>query len=80
MKKELLKILRCPITGESLNIEDSNLLDDDIDEGMLFSADKKNKYPISNFIPRFVPKSNYADNFGMQWNLFSKTQLDSFPL
>ena len=78
MKKEFLKILRCPKTGESLNIEDYNVKDDDIKEGMLFTADKKNKYPISNFIPRFVPKSNYADNFGMQWNKFSQTQLDSY--
>ncbi len=28
-------------------------------------------------MPRFVPESNYADNFGMQWNTFRKTQLDS---
>jgi len=34
-------------------------------------------YPISNGIPRFVPQKNYADNFGFQWNHFSKTQLDS---
>ncbi len=28
-------------------------------------------------IPRFVPAENYARNFGLQWNLFRKTQLDS---
>jgi SAM-dependent methyltransferase len=28
-------------------------------------------------VPRFVPESNYADNFGMQWNRFAQTQLDS---
>jgi 2-polyprenyl-3-methyl-5-hydroxy-6-metoxy-1,4-benzoquinol methylase len=78
MKKEFLKILRCPKTGESLNIEDYILNDDDIVEGMLITADKNNKYPISNSIPRFVPKSNYADNFGMQWNKFSQTQLDYY--
>jgi ubiquinone/menaquinone biosynthesis C-methylase UbiE len=25
-----------------------------------------------------VPESNYADNFGLQWNKFRRTQLDSF--
>ncbi len=34
-------------------------------------------YTIRNGIPRIV-KPNYADAFGFQWNLFQKTQLDSF--
>lgn len=33
---------------------------------------------IINSIPRFVDKQNYADNFGLQWNKFRSTQLDSF--
>lgn len=28
-------------------------------------------------IPRFVSPENYADSFGLQWNRFAKTQLDS---
>jgi len=28
-------------------------------------------------IPRFVPEENYAANFGLQWNTFRSTQLDS---
>jgi 2-polyprenyl-3-methyl-5-hydroxy-6-metoxy-1,4-benzoquinol methylase len=50
---------------------------DEVIEGILFSSDGKFKYPIRGSIPRFVPESNYADNFGMQWNLFARTQLDS---
>lgn len=46
-------------------------------EGELISEDGSNRYPIRGFIPRFVPESNYADNFGVQWNLFRRTQLDS---
>jgi SAM-dependent methyltransferase len=34
-------------------------------------------YPVVNGIPRFVEAQNYAANFGMQWNRFPKTQLDS---
>lgn len=35
-------------------------------------------YPIVNSIPRFVSNDNYAHSFGYQWNIHSKTQLDSF--
>ena len=34
-------------------------------------------YKILNGIPRFVPVSNYASSFGLQWNTFRTTQLDS---
>jgi SAM-dependent methyltransferase len=35
-------------------------------------------YPVIASIPRFVPANNYADSFGLQWNEYKKTQLDSF--
>jgi SAM-dependent methyltransferase len=35
-------------------------------------------YPIDNGIPRFVPRDNYADGFGYQWNQHRLTQLDSY--
>jgi 2-polyprenyl-3-methyl-5-hydroxy-6-metoxy-1,4-benzoquinol methylase len=34
--------------------------------------------PIINGIPRFVTSDNYASSFGLQWNTFHKTQLDSY--
>lgn len=83
MKQLLLEVLRCPQTGQSLHFEgghDHKHTDDParyIEEGWLVSADGLKRYPIRGGIPRFVPETNYADNFGMQWNLFSKTQLDS---
>jgi SAM-dependent methyltransferase len=30
-----------------------------------------------NNIPRFVPRKNYAESFGLQWNQFKRTQIDS---
>jgi SAM-dependent methyltransferase len=36
------------------------------------------EFPIYNNIPRFVPQTNYADSFGLQWNTFRRTQLDSY--
>jgi ubiquinone/menaquinone biosynthesis C-methylase UbiE len=35
-------------------------------------------YSIVNNIPRFVSKDNYSNSFGYQWNIFYKTQLDSY--
>lgn len=37
-----------------------------------------NRFPVINGIPRFVEPENYADSFGLQWNLFSRTQIDKF--
>ncbi len=34
--------------------------------------------PVVRDIPRFVDSSNYASGFGLQWNTFRKTQLDSY--
>lgn len=78
MKRELIDILRCPKTGQLLIPEEIEVIDDEIKTGWLVSEDKQHRYLIKNFIPRFVPESNYADNFGMQWNMFRQTQLDSF--
>src|SRR5260221_10215924 len=34
--------------------------------------------PVISGIPRFVGSANYASGFGLQWNAFRKTQLDSY--
>jgi SAM-dependent methyltransferase len=35
-----------------------------------------NKFPIVDGVPRIAESDNYTKNFGVQWNRFSKTQLD----
>ena len=77
MKSELLKLLRCPATGQSLTLLTDSNNPQVIESGWLVSEDGHQRYPVCNGIPRFVPESNYADNFGMQWNYFRRTQLDS---
>lgn len=77
MKQILLTRMRCPNTRQFLRLECAEYSGNEIDSGWLVSEDRAYKYPIRNGIPRFVPESNYADNFGMQWMRFSKTQLDS---
>jgi len=80
MRLELLSLLRCPQSGLPLSLEPgaiSQRATGEIESGWLLSADRKRRYAIRGGIPRFVPESNYADSFGMQWNRFAKTQLDS---
>jgi SAM-dependent methyltransferase len=77
MKLELLKLLRCPVTGERLELVEQQLSHGEVETGMLATHDGVHRYPIRNFIPRFVPAENYAANFGLQWNRFRSTQLDS---
>lgn len=72
-----MDILRCPVSGASMSLEDAILQDGEIVSGQLVSSGGKNRYPIINSIPRFVKAANYADNFGLQWTLFRQTQLDS---
>jgi len=78
MKYELLDRLRCPKTGVRLTLDTPEPIADAIESGWLVSVDGLHRYPIRNGIPRFVPEANYADNFGMQWNHFRQTQLDSY--
>lgn len=78
MKIELLEILRCPKSGQRLRLESGNSDYQEIEKGELISEDGRERYPVLKGIPRFVPQSNYADNFGMQWNYFRQTQLDSY--
>ena len=77
MKRELLEKLRCPKTGQRLTLDTPEPIADATESGWLVSVDGQHRYPIRNGIPRFVPEANYADNFGMQWNHFRQTQLDS---
>lgn len=36
------------------------------------------RFPILQGIPRFVPEAGYAASFGLQWNAYRRTQLDSY--
>lgn len=83
MKTELLSILRCPRTRQRLYVvaDDGSTIAEaqtDIQTGWLVSENRNERYPLRGGIPRFVPETNYADNFGMQWNHFRQTQLDSY--
>src|SRR6516162_4216431 len=78
MRVEILELLRCPQCAGRLTLQDAHTLDGRVESGSLLCAGGEHRYPIRNFIPRFVSGSNYADNFGFQWNKFRQTQLDSY--
>lgn len=78
MQESYLEILRCPVSGAKLRLDVLEKVNGKIKEGVLVAEINEDyRYPITNYIPRFVPVSNYADNFGFQWNKFSRTQYDS---
>jgi SAM-dependent methyltransferase len=77
MHPSLLDVLRCPASGGTLSVDSPEWSDGRLRHGTLVAAGGAHRYEVREFVPRFVPRSNYADNFGMQWNRFRTTQLDS---
>jgi len=72
---QYLHCLECSSTLEYKDTEDKNNL---IISGVLQCSKCNETYDIKDGIPRFVPQSNYADSFGMQWNIHNKDQHDKF--
>jgi SAM-dependent methyltransferase len=80
MNIDLLRLLRCPISRQNL-VYHSSSIDYDMtlkQDGFLLTVDGMYRYPVVDGIPRFSSAINYASNFGLQWNYFSRTQLDSY--
>ncbi len=77
MKRDLLDILACPGCRAALELSAASESDGEIESGTLRCTACATEYPIVRFVPRFVPRENYAGNFGLQWNRFRRTQLDS---
>ena len=76
MRAEHLQYLRCPKTKRTLELQSELLEKERVKKGVLTEPISGHKYPILNFIPRFVHMNNYADNFGLEWNKHSRTQYD----
>jgi len=77
MKEELLQFLCDPHDSGPLRLEVETRYGDEIVTGRLLASGSARVYPIMHGVPRFVVSSNYSDSFGLQWNRFSKVQLDS---
>ncbi len=76
MHQDLLSRLRCPGCGWSLRL-DPACPADEVEEGTLLCRACGARFPIHGHVPRFVFPTEKPDHFGVQWNLFPGTQLDS---
>ncbi len=65
MKPGLLPLLACPDCRGAL-----------ASEGETLRCERGHRWTVERAIPRFVPRENYAESFGFQWNRFARTQLD----
>lgn len=77
MKESLLRYLVCPDCQESLDLARRVARAEEIEEGELQCRRCARSYPVLRGIPRFVDTDHYVDSFSFQWNLHSKTQVDS---
>jgi len=78
MRPEDIALYRDPVGGLRLAIaaveeQEGGL----IRTGTMATEDGSRRYPIRQFVPRFVPSDNYARGFGLQWNRYRSAQLDS---
>lgn len=76
VKESLLNILRCPATGDALEIRNGKMQNGEIWKGELVATSGAS-YPIIRGIPRFVGNDQYASNFSLEWTVHKKTQLDT---
>ena len=57
----------CPYTNEKLTFD-----------GKKYSSESGRIFYVKNNIPRFCSDDNYSKSFGFQWNIYDRTQLDSY--
>ena len=77
MRREHADLLRCPGCGGSLSVEGDSAADGHVVAGRLLCRRCRGSYPICEGVPRFVPSSNYAHGFGVQWKRHAWTQYDA---
>ena len=76
MKPSLLPFLRCPSCATALTLDTTDA-GPEITAGTLTCESGAHRHPIVGGVPRFVSPDNYAASFGLQWNHFRRSQLDS---
>lgn len=76
MYEDHAHFLVCPSCQDHLRVEAEYIEGKHIVQGKLVCKKCANHYPIIEGIPRFVSKDNYAESFGLQWNIHNKTQYD----
>ena len=65
---EIAAILRCPACKEELRQGSQQ---------EYHCCHCSGSFPVTDRVMRFVDTTNYAENFGFEWQLYSRTQLDT---
>ena len=77
MNRALLEILACPKCQSPLDVRQDGGHGTRVLTGLLTCEGCAVTYPIRDGVPRFVDDGSYATSFGLQWNRFRTTQMDS---
>ena len=79
MRRDHVVYLCCPACAGKLSLTAEESARDRIVTGELVCMKCSTSYPIVRSIPRLLPdQSNYANDFGFQWNKHYRTQYDSY--
>lgn len=76
MKKELMDFLVCPKCKSRLSLEEPVYDGVHIKSGLLICGCGR-RFAITGFIPRFIDTDKYVGSFSFEWQVHSKTQVDS---
>src|ERR1041384_3451329 len=78
MHSKYLDILCCPHSRTALRLEKEKVSSNEmVESGVLVSATGDYRYPIIDFIPRFLTGERYAKSFGYEWKRWSRVQFES---
>lgn len=75
MKPSFLELLICPKCSSELRLSGAAELPTGLHEGEL-KCQNAHTFPIIGGVPRFVSSELYVENFGFEWNMHARTQLD----
>jgi len=73
----LLPLIRCPDCKGRLSVHVYHESRGEVQDGLLKCGTCGLGFPIVRFIPRFVSSDQYVRSFSVEWNIFSRTQLDA---
>jgi SAM-dependent methyltransferase len=77
VREEHLRYLCCPACRGTLALEQAEYGSDNrVEAGDLRCHGCGARYSVVRYVPRFVSGQNYADGFGLEWNIHRRTQYD----
>ena len=76
--ENIKKLLVCPVHGRALQLDDAAYAAGGVPwPDSAITCSQGCRFEIQDGIPRFVSRDSYVSAFGLQWQRYQKTQLDS---